>query len=339
MTRVLLTGASGFIATHILDVLLARGHSVRLTVRSADKAEKLISAHREHAHLIDYSIVSDIAAPGAFDEAVKSSPPFEAVLHTASPFHFNVKDTKKDLLDPAIQGTVGILQAIKKYAPEVKRVVITSSFAAIVDSAKGIATGHCYTEKDWNPVTEEQAYKDAGTGYRASKTLAEKAAWKFVEDEKPNFSIATINPPLVFGPVKPYMANLDGINTSNEKFRNMLRGEMKEKLAPSGGYVWVDVRDVALAHVEAMEREEAGGKRFFLVEGSYFSNQQIADIIVKNFPEYKHLFPEQKEPNGGFTEGVYTVDNTVSREVLGIKYHDFETCVVDIVKSLKELGL
>ena len=119
-----------------------------------------------------------------------SEPPFEAVIHTASPFHFNVTDTKKDLLDPAILGTTGILKAIKKSAPTVKRVVITSSFAAIVDP--NAEPGHTYSEKDFNPITEEEALQNPSNGYRASKTFAEKAAWEFVEKEKPNFTLATV---------------------------------------------------------------------------------------------------------------------------------------------------
>lgn len=127
----------------------------------------------------------------AFEHAVVSTPPFEAVIHTASPFHFNVTDTKKDLLDPAINGTTGILQAIKKHAPTVKRVVVTSSFAAIISA--NAQPGHVYSEKDWNPITEEQAWKDPPSGYRASKTFAEKAAWDFVEVEKPNFTLVTVS--------------------------------------------------------------------------------------------------------------------------------------------------
>ncbi|KAA8910670.1 hypothetical protein FN846DRAFT_938130 [Sphaerosporella brunnea] len=343
MTRVLLTGASGFIATHILDILFAHGHSVRITVRSEEKAQKIVSAYPEHADKLDYVIVPDIAAAGAFDKAVQSEPPFEAVLHTASPFHFRVTDIRKDLLDPAINGTTGILHAIKKYAPSVKRVVITSSFASIIDPTKGTRPGHVYSEADWNPVTIEEATRDPGTGYRASKTLAEKSAWNFVEDEKPNFEISTINPPLVFGPIKEYSSSsLDAINTSNEVFRNIVQGKYKEKLPPNGTYVWVDVRDVAAAHVAAFEKPEAAGKRFFIVEGSYFSNQQIADIIVKNFPEYKDQVPAQREANDGFNykEGeIYTVDNSRSKQVLGLKYHTFEQSVVDTIKSLKALGL
>ena len=98
-------------------------------------------------------------------QAVKSNPPFDYVLHTASPFHFNVQDPVKDFLDPAIKGTTGILHAVKTYAPEVKRVVITSSFAAIVNSKQH---PRVYSEENWNPVTWEEAM-DPSNVYRASK--------------------------------------------------------------------------------------------------------------------------------------------------------------------------
>lgn len=97
MTRVLLTGGSGFIAAHTLDVLLKRGHSVVTTVRTQEKADKIEADNKEAVEKdqLGFAIVPDIAQEGAFDEAVKSDPPFEVVLHTASPFHFNVTDVKK----------------------------------------------------------------------------------------------------------------------------------------------------------------------------------------------------------------------------------------------------
>ena len=109
--------------------------------------------------------------------------------------------TRQDLLDPAIIGTTGILKSIKKSAPSVKRVVITSSFAAIINPSKGNWPGHEYSEEDFNPMTQQDALENPAAGYRASKTFAEKAAWDFVENEKPNFTVSTINPPLVFGPI------------------------------------------------------------------------------------------------------------------------------------------
>ena len=104
MTIVLLTGGSGFIAAHILDILLEHGHTVFTTVRSEEKAAYIKKSHPNTPEgKLNFRIVPDIAVPGAFDEAVKIEG-LEAVIHTASPFHFNVTDTKKDLLDPAIIG-------------------------------------------------------------------------------------------------------------------------------------------------------------------------------------------------------------------------------------------
>lgn len=96
MTRVLLTGGSGFIAAHVLDILLKHGHSVVTTVRSQEKADKIKQAHSKYgSDKLDFAIVEDIAQENAFDKAVVSDPPFEAVIHTASPFHFNVTDVQK----------------------------------------------------------------------------------------------------------------------------------------------------------------------------------------------------------------------------------------------------
>ncbi|KAI4287083.1 MAG: hypothetical protein L6R35_003656 [Caloplaca aegaea] len=285
MTRVLLTGGSGFIAVHVLETLLTQGHSVVTSVRSEAKAQMLRDTFPSIGKdRLDFVYVADIAQEGAFDEAVKSDPPFEWVIHTASPLHFNITDTQKDLLDPAIIGTTGILKAIKKNAPTVKRVVRKS-------------------EHDWNSITLEEAIQDPGSGYRASKTFAEKAAWDFVEKERPNFQIATVwcphmsnpgrthrglqmNPPTVFGPIHPKLQTLDTINYSNQRIRDMMLGKMQDEIPRSAIHVWVDVRDLALAHVRAAERPEAAGKRFFVTAG-YYSNRELADNIQELLPEVK----------------------------------------------------
>jgi nucleoside-diphosphate-sugar epimerase len=132
--------------------------------------------------------------PGtAFDKAVVSDPPFEAVIHAASPYHFQAKSREEveDLLTTAENGTTGVLQAIKAHAPTVKRVVVTSSFASIFDPKK--APDYQYSEKDWSPVTKEEAFGSPMAAYRRSKVAAEKSAWDFVEKEHPNFTLATVS--------------------------------------------------------------------------------------------------------------------------------------------------
>lgn len=168
------------------------------TVRSQEKADKIKETYSSFGpDRLDFAIVKDIAQEGAFDAVLQKKPEFTHVVHTASPFHFNVTDVQKQLLDPAIIGTTGLLKSIKKYAPSVKRVVITSSFAAIINQNDPPSVGHTYSEKDWNPVTHEQALENPSAGYRASKTFAEKSAWEFVEKEKPNFTVTTLCPPMV----------------------------------------------------------------------------------------------------------------------------------------------
>lgn len=339
MTRVLVTGGSGFIAAHVLESLLKHGYSVVTTVRSREKGEKILAAHSSRGKdALGYVIVPDMSKPGSFNEAVVSSPPFDAVIHTASPYHFraNTESEIKDLITTAVNGTTGILEAIKAHAPTVKRVVVTSSFAAIVDPKKPLT--YTYTEKDWDPVTEDEALESPLSAYRASKTFAEKAAWDFVEKERPNFQLTTCNPPLVLGPIVHYLNSLDALNTSNLRIRDLITGAAKSKCPTTGNYLWVDVRDLAEAHVLAMEKEETAGKRFFITKGN-FNNKQIVEIIAEDFPQYKESLPQGEALRPGeFPEGGPTGwDNTQSLNVLGVTYRPFRDCIVDTVKSLQPL--
>lgn len=331
--RVLLTGGSGFIAAHCVDVLLDHGHDVVFTVRSNEKGQKILDNHPGvPTSKLSYVLVKDIAQEGAFNEAVKSDPPFEAVIHTASPFHFNITDRKKDLLDPAIIGTTGILKAIKANAPTVKRVAITSSFASIVNPHKHPKV---YSEQIWNPLDMGEALGSDAAAYRGSKTFAEKAAWDFVEKEKPNFQLSTLNPPLVFGPITSYLNSLDAVNTSNQRFRDMIQGKMKDGLSPTGTFIWTDVRDLAEAHVKAIEVPEAAGKRFFITAG-HFSNKDLADTIKEAFPHLAKKLPADIKSD--LPEDVFEYDNSRSREILGLKYRPLKQCTIDTVKSLQAVG-
>jgi nucleoside-diphosphate-sugar epimerase len=249
----------------------------------------------------------------------------------------NLLTAFQELLDPAVIGTTGILTSIKKSAPSVKRVIITSSFASIVNPSKGNWPGHKYTEADWNPITQEEALENPAAGYRASKTFAEKASWDFVEKEKPNFTISTINPPLVLGPIVHYLNSLDSLNTSNQRIRDIYQGKAKEQIAETGTFLWVDVRDLALSHVKAMEVEAAANKRFFVTAG-YFSNKEIAQIIKKEYPQTKDL-PSDSTPGGDYPkDGVYSFDNSRTKEVLGIQFKSLHESIKDTVKSFQSVG-
>lgn len=144
-----------------------------------------------------------------------------------------------------------------------------------------------------------------------------------------------INPPLVLGPIAHRLASLNALNTSNERIRDLITGAAKERCPPTGNYGYVDVRDLALAHVLAIEKEAAGGKRFFTVS-SHFSNKEIAEIIAREFPHFQDRLPsgEALAPGDYPTDGVYGFDNSRAREILGLSFRSLNESVVDAVHSL-----
>lgn len=327
---VLITGGSGFLAAHVLNSFLSRGYNVRTTVRNENSAEKVKKSHSKYLDQLSFAIVSDVATPGGHDDAVKG---VDGVIHTASPFQMSVEDNKKDLLDPAINGTTSVLTSVYKHNPTVKRVVITSSFAAIVDMNKGDRKGYTYTEKDWNPVTYEEAAKkdtDGGVAYCASKTFAEKAAFDFVKEKKPNFDVTAINPPMVYGPALHTISSLDHLNTSSADIYRLMNGS--EKTVPDTSfYAFVDVRDVAEAHAIAYETPAAAGQRYFTTAGS-FTYQQVCDIIRKDFPEKRDQVPEGTP--GAPIPDVYRVGNSKARRELGIEFNDLQKTIHDMAAEL-----
>jgi nucleoside-diphosphate-sugar epimerase len=135
--------------------------------------------------------------------------------------------------------------------------------------------------------------------------------------------------------------SLDNLNTSNQRILAAAQGKWKDEIAATGVHLWVDVRDVAEAHVAAAEKEEAANKRFFTLAG-HFSNKQIGQIIKKHFPQFKDL-PVDSTPGGDYPEGgiknYFSFNNERSVEVLGLRYRTFEESIVDTVKSFQAKGL
>lgn len=349
-SKILLTGATGFIGAHVLKMLVQDGqvppmststsnqiesdsfhrHTVVCAVRSEAKGRDVQRSYPTDK--VSYGIVEDITRDGAFDKIVRSDPPFNAVIHAASPFHFKSKDFQREMLDPAVKGTVGILASIKAHAPSVRRVVITSSMAAVLCWEKPHAE---YKEVTWNPITQEEAVQDPLHAYLGSKTFAERAAWAFVRDEKPNFSVATINPPAVFGPPIHNFGSLDNINTSNGTFADIVRGKWAEVVPESSRTQWVDVRDVALGHVRALEAEEAAGRRFIMVAG-YASNAEMASLIKeRNFKVHVKL----PEDVGKTLEGLaQPVDTAPAQEILGISFTSLGDSAADTLVALAPMA-
>lgn len=211
--RILVTGANGFIGAHCVADLLAKGFEVVGTVRTAEKSKQVLAQHSSNPAL-SVQIVPDITDLNAFDSAIQGC---SGVLHLAAPFGYTYTNFEKELLIPSINGALSICSAASKTA-SVSRVVITSSFAAVFDASAGPSPGRVYTEKDWSPLTYEDGKNASITpiAYRASKVLAEKAAWDYVKAEKPHWKLVTLCPGMVLGSLFPgTISSLKELNTSN----------------------------------------------------------------------------------------------------------------------------
>lgn len=141
---------------------------------------------------------------------------------------------------------------------------------------------------------------------------------------------------MVYGPVVHYINDLDGLNTSNERIRDIAFGKAKDGCPLTGVFLWVDVRDLALAHVLAMEKPEAAGQRF-LVSPGHYSNKDIVKGIWEAFPELREGLPmgDALTPGAFPPEGWYGYDSTKSKKVLGVTYRPLKECIIDTVNSLK----
>ncbi|KXH64738.1 dihydroflavonol-4-reductase [Colletotrichum nymphaeae SA-01] len=202
----------------------------------------------------------------------------------------------------------------------------------MLDMSKGLWPGHTYNEADWNPITAEEALANPASGYAASKTFAEKAAWNFQSEESPGFTLSVILPPLVFGPVLQRLNNLDSLSESNQFIRSFFNGSIYAEIPAVEYPVFADVRDIALAHVRAMEEPEAGNKRFFVANGHY-SNRDIIGIIRKRSAKYRHSLPSEYLPGGKLPEDVFSINTQRSVNILGMEYRTLEDCIVDTVES------
>lgn len=175
-TKVLLTGVNGYIGSHILDVLLAHGLSVLGIVRSEQKADQVRGDFPDAGDRLDFAIVPDITKPGAYDKALQSDPSIRYIIHTASPLNYSSGKSVADFVQPAVQGTLEILNATARHGENVQRVVITGSFSAIGNPKDMQGNGKVYTSRDWNPVTAEEVNaENPRLAYWFSKTLAERA--------------------------------------------------------------------------------------------------------------------------------------------------------------------
>jgi len=281
MSRVLVTGGSGFIASHCILQLLAAGHQVRTTVRNlgreSDVRAMLKRGGREALDQLSF-VAADLEHDAGWAGATAGC---EYVLHVASPFPANVPKNEDELIVPAREGALRVLRASRDAG--VKRVVMTSSFAAI-------GYGHAvqsapYDETSWTDVNGSDVLP-----YTKSKTLAERAAWDFIAKEGGKLELAAVNPVGVFGPVLgPDYA------TSILMVQKLMDGAMPG--CPQLYFGVVDVRDVADLHIRALAHPAAKGERFLAVTGDFMSIREIALALKKRLGAEARKVPTRQLPD------------------------------------------
>jgi dihydroflavonol-4-reductase len=333
---VLVTGASGFIGSQIVRELLEHGYRVRGTARSP--AEVLEQGHlstlpgaSERLALI----AADLNRAGSFDQAASGC---QFVMHTASPYVITVDDPKRDLLDPAVNGTRSVLAAARA-AGTVRRVVVTSSFAAVTDEPGG-----SYNEEVWNEASSLQR-----NPYYYSKTMAERAAWE-IAGRQPGFDVISMNPALVIGP-----SLVPAINESNQVLADLTKGRYPGIL--SLAYGLVDVRDVATAHRLAMETPGASG-RYLCIAGVWTMRQIVelarsSDLGLRGLPSISldnafgtglvKLAARFQSPGARTYLQTHlgrlpTIDTTKIRDELGVTFRPLQETLADAYRDLRRWG-
>lgn len=310
------TGASGYIASWLVKLLLQRGYTVKASIRDPNDPTKT-----EHLHALDGAqdrlqlFKANLLEEGSFDSAVEGC---EGVFHTASPFYNDVTDPKAELLEPAVKGTLNVLNSCVK-SPSIKRVVLTSSMAAVAYNGKP-RTPDVVVDETW--FTDPDVCKESKLWYVLSKTLAEDAAWKFVKEK--GIDLVTINPAMVIGPLLQ-----PTLNTSAAAILNVIKGA---RTFPNASFGWINVKDVANAHIQAFERPTASGRYCLVERVAHFS--EVVRVLRELYPTLQ--LPEKCADDKPFVP-TYQVSKEKAKS-LGVEFIPLDVSLKETVESLKEKG-
>lgn len=339
MSKVLVTGGSGFIASHAILQLLAAGHEVRTTVRALkrerDVRAMLKEGGAEPGDRLSF-VAADLERDAGWSEAASGC---EYVLHVASPFPQDLPKHEDELIVPAREGALRVLRAARDAG--VKRVVLTSSFAAV-------GYGHAPRSAPFDETTWTNPDAEGVQPYVKSKTLAERAAWDFVAKEGKGLELAAVNPVGVFGPVLG-----PDFSTSISAIQMMLDGKMPA--CPRVYFGVVDVRDVADLHLRAMTDPAAKGERFLAVAGDFMSVGEIATVVKTRMGDAGRRVSTRQVPDWmirltAFADGRVkqivpelgnrkNATNAKAKRLLGWAPRSNEDAIAATAESLVRLGL
>lgn len=338
MKTILVTGGTGYIGSWVIEMLLTRGYRVLAAVRGeiSSKRYAFLSEMAGERKGEIQLFTADLLEPGSFDSAARES---DAIIHLASPFTLRVRDPKHELIDPALRGTRNVLSAANA-SPRVKRVVLTSSVAAVhgdnIDMRE-LAVNR-FTEEHFNYSSNLKHQP-----YSYSKVIAEQEAWKIFK-EQDSWTMAVINPAFVIGP-----SLSKGSNSESLHFIKSLLGGTYRMGVPDLMLGFVDVRDVALAHVSALENCRIEGR--YILSSEVITVLELALRVSRLFPN-RFKLPSHTIPKFilylvggifGLSPGFirrnvgYPLAYSVERSIrdLGMKYRTVEQSIKDMVAQME----
>ena len=333
MEKVLVTGATGYIGLHCIHQLLNQGYAVNGSVRSPERKDEIFEALKDHnTPTENLSIFTfDLNDDEGWDQGMDGC---DYLLHVASPIALE-NHNEDFFVKPAVAGVKRAMKFAKKH--NVKKVVLTSSVAAIFET---IESKSYYDESDWSDPDSP-----AISHYAKSKTLAEKTAWEFVENEKHPFELTVINPALVIGP------SLSGdLGESNKAIVMVATGKMPVAVPLQFGYV--DVRDVATAHILAMQNPASNGERFALAEKDLWY-KDVAKVLKSNgfdkaptfavpvwLAKILANFSKELKITLPYLGRLRSDKNTSkAKDILGWNPRPAEESIVEIAQQIQDMGL
>jgi nucleoside-diphosphate-sugar epimerase len=334
---VLVTGVTGFIGGHIAAELLRRGYAVRGSLRSPGRTDEVRAAMAEAGaddELLEIRQL-DLLSDEGWSEAAAGC---RYVIHVASPFSTTEPDDPEDMIRPAVEGTRRAVTAALDAG--VERVVLTSSGATVENAA--VPTDHVFTSSDWTDPTTP------GLGaYTVSKVRAEQTAWDIVEKRSARDRLAVIIPGAVIGP----LLSADP-GTSVSALQQILSGSIP--VIPDLRFPWVDVRDIAEAHINAMTDGSAAGNRT-IVASDTSSLRDAATVLRKRLPadsrrlsrivlptwatRLASVFEPQLRANRGIIGVVHRFDRAPAEALLGHPLRPAPETIVETGRSLVRHGL